>query len=109
MIIDFNKIPEKEIANFKGGEKSYNVRMSDDAKTKIMYGRLVPGASIGLHTHETSCEIIYFISGEGKAIYDGKTESVSAGLCHYCPKGHSHSLINDGKEDLIFIAAVPEQ
>ncbi|MDD4125312.1 MAG: cupin domain-containing protein [Eubacteriales bacterium] len=109
MIIDFGKIPEKELVNFRGGEKAYNTRMFDDGINKIMLGRLVPGASIGLHTHDTSCEVIYFLSGTGKAIYDGITEEVFAGICHFCPKGHSHSLQNDGMEDLVFVAAVPGQ
>jgi mannose-6-phosphate isomerase-like protein (cupin superfamily) len=35
-------------------------------------------------------------------------EYVEAGQCHFCPKGHSHSLINEGPEDLVFYATVPE-
>jgi mannose-6-phosphate isomerase-like protein (cupin superfamily) len=106
MIIDLSKIPEKEIPNFRGGNKAYNVKLFDDGQVKIMYGRLVPGASIGLHTHETNCEVIYILSGKGKAIYEDNSEEVSAGVCHYCPMGHSHSLINDGNEDLVFFAVV---
>ena len=68
-----------------------------------MRGRLVPGASIGLHTHETSSEIIYIFQGSGKVLYDGEYEPVRTGTCHYCPKGHAHSLINDGNEDLTFL------
>ncbi len=74
-----------------------------------MRGRLVPGASIGLHTHETSSEIIYILQGSGKVLYDGEYEPVRTGTCHYCPKGHAHSLINDGNEDLTFFAVVPAQ
>ena len=65
--------------------------------------------SIGLHTHDTSSEIIYILKGRGKVLYDGGYEEVEEGLCHYCPKGHEHSLINDSDEDLIFFAVVPEQ
>ena len=70
-------------------------------------GKLIPGASIGLHTHETDCEIIYILSGKGKVLYGGEYEIVSTGDCHYCPNGHSHSLINDSENDLIFFAIVP--
>ena len=31
------------------------------------------------------------------------------GDCHYCPKGHTHSLINNSDEDLVFFAVVPVQ
>ena len=59
MRIDFGSIEEKQIANFKGGMQTFRTRMFDDGSAKIMYGTLEPGASIGLHTHETNSEIIY--------------------------------------------------
>ena len=74
-----------------------------------MYGRLIPGASIGLHTHETNSEIMYFLKGTATMICDGVPEKIEPGVCHYCEKGHSHTLINDGGEDLEFFAVVPEQ
>ena len=56
----------------------------------------------------TSSEVMYFLSGTGKVLYDGVWEPVAPGTCHYCPKGHSHSLVNDGTEDLVTFAVVPE-
>lgn len=110
MIIDINKLPVKTMVNFNGGEKELVTNMFvDDAGNKIFRGKLAPGASIGLHTHETSCEVIYVLKGKGIVLYDGEYEDVSEGLCHYCPKGHSHSLINNSDEDLIFFAVVPVQ
>lgn len=35
--------------------------------------------------------------------------TLKPGDCHYCPKGHSHSLENDGAEDLVFYTVVPRQ
>lgn len=111
MILDFNKndVEEKRIPNFKGGEKDTIAKLYTDELGKIMYGRLEPGASIGLHTHETSSEIIYVLSGKAHFLYDEGTEDADAGACHYCPKGHSHSMINEGEKDLVFFAVVPEQ
>ena len=108
MLIDFNTMETTVIPHFRGGEKELSSEMYTDPCNKIMRGRLIPGASIGLHTHETSSEIIYIFSGTGKALCDGVYEDLSAGKCHYCPKGHTHSLINDGGEDLVFFAVVPE-
>lgn len=107
MIIDFDKIAEEERPHFQGGEKSYFAKMYADDNNKIMHGRLVPGASIGLHTHETNSEMIYVLKGNGTMLYDDGKEAVSEGTCHYCPMGHSHSLINDGQEELLFLAIVP--
>ena len=109
MILDFNDIPARRTDHFKGGDKFYLARMFEDDRCKIMHGTLVPGASIGLHTHDDSCEIISCLSGRGTAVCDGVTETLLPGQVHYCPKGGSHTLRNDGEEDLVFVAAVPKQ
>jgi len=109
MYIDLTKLPITELEHFNGGEKIFRAHMHIDEQNRILLGRLEPGASIGLHTHETSSEIIWFLSGSGKAICDGIEERVAPGGCHYCPKGHAHTLINDGSEDLTFFAVVPQQ
>lgn len=108
MLLTFDKIEETVIPQFKGGEKETVARMYVDNNNRIMRVKLIPGASIGLHTHETSSEIVYILSGAGKMLYDDTCEPLSAGSCHYCPKGHTHSLINDSEDDLIFFAVVPE-
>lgn len=109
MLIEFDSMETKVIPNMRGGEKEVSVKMYTDELEKIMRGTLIPGATIGLHTHDTSSEIIYILSGKGKILYDGVYEPLSAGSCHYCPKGHAHSLMNDSEEDLVFFAIVPEQ
>lgn len=109
MKIDFSNIPETVIPHMRGGEKEVRAHMFTDELGKIMKGRLIPGSSIGLHTHETSSEIIYILSGTGKILYDDGCEALDPGSCHYCPKGHAHSLINDSDGDLEFFAVIPEQ
>ncbi len=109
MKVEFSQLEETVIPNFMGGEGHIRARMRVDSNGKIMRGSLEPGASIGLHTHTTSSEIIYILSGTGKALYDDGVDLLAIGDCHYCPKGHSHSLINDGTEPLEFFAVVPEQ
>lgn len=109
MIIPYNTMDEEHFPGFKGGEGALEAKMFSDGLNRILYGRLVPGASIGRHTHESNSEIIYVLSGTGTVLYDDGQEPVSAGQCHYCPKGHAHSLINDSDADLTFFAVVPEQ
>ncbi|MGN0141116.1 MAG: cupin domain-containing protein [Roseburia sp.] len=109
MKINFNEMQAKTLPAFKGGEGSAIMKMYTDDLGKIMQGRLEPGSSIGMHTHDTSSEIIYILSGNGRVLYDDTEETLVPGECHYCPKGHTHSLINSGKEDLLFFAVVPEQ
>ncbi len=112
MLIDFEKMETAIVPHMRGGEKETSVKTYTDGHCKIMRGCLIPGATIGLHTHETDCEVIYILSGKGKILYDGGSEPLEAGNCHYCPKGHTHSLMNDapeGGEDLCFFAVIAEQ
>ena len=70
---------------------------------------LEPGASIGVPVHEVMSELVFILSGTGLATCSGVEERLKPGDCHYCPKGHSHSLENDGAEDLVFYTVVPQQ
>ena len=97
MILDFSKIEETVKTQFYGGEKQLKAHMNIDKNNKILLGTLEPGASIGLHTHETNSEIIYILSGKGKVLFEGEYEL-----------GCSHSLINDSNDNLTFFAVVPE-
>lgn len=140
MIIDFKNMEEKPVECFKGGIGITNLRKFENELGKIILGRLEPGATIGLHTHETNSEAIYIVSGTADFIYDPEPangsqaasaaedsqagsnaednsadsaapeyETVSAGGCHYCPKGHTHSMVNNSSEDIVFFAVIPEQ
>ena len=109
MLIEFDKMEEQTIPHFQGGEGAFLTKMRVDELGKILRGRLEPGSTIGMHTHDASSEIIYILAGEGKVLYDGEYEPLSAGSCHYCPRGHSHSLINDSDGMLEFFAVVPVQ
>lgn len=108
-MIDFNKLSETIIPNFYGGEGDTVARMFVDENNRIMKGRLAPNCSIGTHCHETSSEIIFIISGKGKAVLNGEEEFLTEGSCHYCTKGQTHTLINIGDNDLVFYAVIPQQ
>jgi len=107
MLIGFDNMQETHVPHMRGGEKEAYLRVCDDGLCKIVQGRLVPGGTVGLHTHETDSETIYILSGTGKVLCDGVYEPLQAGSCHYCAKGHEHSLINDSDEDLCFFAVIP--
>lgn len=109
MLINFPAMEETIIPNCKGGEKEYAARRFSDEKNAAMRGRLIPGASIGMHTHETSSEFIYILSGTASILCDGKSETLTAGQCHYCPKGSTHTMKNNGNDDMTFFAVVPQQ
>lgn len=109
MLISFPNIDELMTEHMKGGDKSVAVKSVTINGEKLMVGRLEPGASIGVHTHEDSCEVYYYLSGAGKCYYDGSWEPAIPGCAHFCPKGHTHGLKNTGDEDLIYFGAVCKQ
>ena len=110
MIIKEHDIEVSHLENFKGGEKHLEARMYFDGTNRILTrAKLIPGASIGVHTHEDSCEVIFILEGRGSILEEGVKKAVQAGDCLYCPKGGTHSLINDSDADLIFCAVVPQQ
>lgn len=108
MNIDFDTLEKMTIQHFKDGEGAVTASMHVDSSGKIMIARIHPHSSIGLHRHETNYEVCYVLSGKGKAVFDGTEEPLYPGVCHYCPKGHAHILINSGTEDLVLYAIVPE-
>ena len=118
MILKFDEMELSHLPAFKGGEKEFAANMFFDGTNRIFKGRLIPGASIGVHTHEDSCEVIFILSGNGRLYEKGPAaedlpeyKDVTAGDCLYCKKGQTHSLMNPetSESDLIFYAVVPKQ
>lgn len=86
------------------------MRTQDDGLNKIMYGRLDVGCTIGYHTHEANSEVIYITRGVARCFYDNGEERLTAGQCHYCPRGHAHALQNASlTEPLEYFAVVTQQ
>ncbi|MDD3164839.1 MAG: cupin domain-containing protein [Oscillospiraceae bacterium] len=109
MLIDFPNLEETITAHMRGGEKSIAMKAAGDALARVMAARLEPGASVGEHVHTDNCEVIFIVSGSGTVLDDGVLIPIAAGQATYCPKGHRHSLMNTGAEDLVFYAVVPQQ
>ncbi|MBR2175715.1 MAG: cupin domain-containing protein [Clostridia bacterium] len=109
MLIEFDKMKSVTIPHLNGGEGSVTAAMYMDDSGKVMYSVIPVGSSIGLHTQSSGNDINYVISGQGEAVCDGKKEILKPGVCHYCPKGSEHTIINTGSEDLVLFTVVPEQ
>ncbi|MDO4565086.1 MAG: cupin domain-containing protein [Clostridia bacterium] len=109
MLINFNETMERTTPGMNGGtgEMSARIYMSDSYK--IIPCRIHKGGSIGKHVQMSGDDINYVISGTGKAICNGEEEILTAGCCHICPKGSSHSLINTGDDDLVLLTVVVEK
>lgn len=107
MFLDFSSMQEVAVPHFKGGEGQALVRKFEDEQGKILILTLPAGSTIGPHVHEGSYEVMYFLSGTGVCADDGRTVDIRPGMTHYCPPGHSHSVVNTGTEPLVILGVVP--
>lgn len=109
MLLDFNDMKEMIVPGMNNGTGMMTAKMYMDEQGKIIPCTIHVGGSIGLHKHETSDDINYVLSGNGKAVCDGKEETLKKGTCHICKKGSEHSIINTGNDDLLLITVVVER
>lgn len=109
MLIDFNRKEKITIPGMNNGTGTITAKMYIGEQGKVIPCSIHAGGSIGLHKHETSDDINYVLSGNGKAICDGQEEVLSAGICHICKKGSEHSIVNTGNGDLVLLTIVVER
>lgn len=109
MLIDFDNLTEFKAENMNGGVGEIISKMYNEPMVRIILTRIPKGSSIGVHEQSTSSDINYVISGRGEATCNGETEVLRTGVCHYCPKGSTHSIRNTGDEDLVLFTVVPQQ
>ena len=65
---------------------------------------LQPGASIGQHLHPDTEEFYLVLQGRGTGYLDGDPFPVGPGDGFLLKAGHSHGLVNDSPEKLVFFA-----
>jgi putative monooxygenase len=58
-----------------------------------------PGSMVPEHLHEKEEEVMFFISGKGKFVCEGKEIPLEPGTAIYNPPGKPHKIINTGKEN----------
>lgn len=100
MNINFNNIPTQTLSALHGGEGDVVTRIFESENVKVMPFRLQPGASIGMHSHRGT-EVIYVLYGAGKVICGGVEEELAIDVCHICPAGAEHSIVNTGGVELV--------
>lgn len=109
MLINFHDEKERVAQGMNGGTGDMYAKMHIGEHGKIILSRLPCGSSIGLHKHRTSDDINYVLSGVGIAICDGVEERLFTGVCHVCPKGTEHAIVNTGSNDLCLLTVVVER
>jgi len=107
-MIDFKDLKKEKVENFNNGEGYVTRYMFNDGRVKIAKMTLKKGASIGLHQHITSLEVIYVLSGVATSVVDGVKETVEKGNIIYCPKTKMHTIKNNGDKNLVILCVIPE-
>lgn len=97
------------IENMRNGNGSAILHKLEDIPDNLkMYAciELVPGSSIGQHTHIDDEEIIYCLSGEVSLFKDGICYNFSKGMVDYTKKGENHQIVNNSLSNATFLAIV---
>jgi mannose-6-phosphate isomerase-like protein (cupin superfamily) len=71
----------------------------------LAWAKLPPDRASARHRLE-SCEVYYFLAGEGRMTVDGKSVGVLAGDAVVVPPGATQHVENTGKRDLEFLCIV---
>jgi len=99
-------------ANLKGGQGDVNIFDLTTEQTIPSHLRLCsefvlqPNESIGTHSHMNETEIYYIISGEASILDDGQFKKLYPGDSAITDGENSHSIINDGNDELRFIGII---
>lgn len=107
------KLKKQEIKqNMRGGNGNVAITHITDqeilGKNCRLFAQITvkPGDSIGEHQHLGEREIFYFLQGNGIVVDNGKQSEIGPGDVMVTPDQSSHSVINTGDQDLVFMALI---
>ncbi|MGI6285682.1 Oxalate-binding protein [Moorella humiferrea] len=114
MIRRAHELKEEKVTGFKGGQGEVTIlHILEEGKNEFngkgrLYARftLKPGTSIGLHQHSGDFEAYYILKGQGLVNDNGTETVVKAGDMILTRNGESHSITNNGDEDLEYMALI---
>lgn len=70
------------------------------AKSQLVVMEIPPGGEIGLETHANVEQTLFFLSGSGEALLNGKTSAIASGDVVVVTPGTAHNFRNTGTEAL---------
>ena len=72
----------------------------------VVVNRLLPGCTVGLHTHHGEEDFYYCLSGEGVVVDNGTEHPFTPGTLQITRDGESQAVRNTGAQDLVLLAAL---
>ena len=90
----------------KARDNNYFRQVLETGKhTQVVVMSIPAGGEIGEEVHEDTDQVLYFASGEGKAILNDEEKSVGKDDIVLVNAGTRHNFINTGTSDLKIITA----
>jgi len=63
---------------------------------------VAPGGYVREHAHDRNEEVIFVISGSGRAVIDGESHPMRPGSSFFIGKNRRHMFINEGSDDIVW-------
>lgn len=90
----------------KARENTYFRQVLETGKhTQVVVMSIPEGGEIGAEVHDDTDQVLYFVSGSGKAILNGEEKKVAKDDVVLVNAGTRHNFINTGAGDLKIITA----
>lgn len=88
--------------------KAYRIMLdiTETGATRIggLIGVMPAGSTgVGYHYHDERESVLFFISGEGKALIEGKEYDIVPNTVMFVPPKERHTVMNTGKSDLKYV------
>ncbi|HOX27662.1 MAG TPA: cupin domain-containing protein [bacterium] len=102
--VEIDKTPGSKVP--KPFERELKVLLAPETHSDVegftlLYSTLAPnGGCTDFHSHETSGELMIFVSGTGRAWLGGEEFALRPGVAMYAPPGVEHKTMNTGDEPL---------
>ena len=112
MIVKKNEMKGKVNVAMREGKGEVEQLFILDESNMAKHSRLLslmtlkPGCSIGEHTHYNETEYYYILSGSGFVVEKDGIKRVEKGDLEITGDQESHSIENDGPDELVFVALI---
>ena len=91
---------QTNIINEAKKNKNFRTVLFTGKRSQLVVMSIPPGGEIGEETHPHVEQTLFFLSGSGKAVLDGKKTKITAGDTVVVTPGTEHNFLNTGVEDL---------
>lgn len=91
------------VAKAAAQNENFRTVLFTASKSQLVVMRIPVGGDIGEETHAHVEQILYFQTGTGKAVLDGKESALNPGDVLVVTPGTKHNILNTGTEPLTII------